>query len=90
MLLISWSLVVRVKWGKEKYEGVDLNTGESPMTFKMQLFSLTGTLQLQFIILLTVNYTGVPPDRQKVMIGGIAIGNEDWGKATTKIKQVIL
>ena len=60
------------------------------MTFKMQLFSLTGTLQLQFIILLSVNYTGVPPDRQKLMIGGVAIGNEEWGKATTKIKQVML
>ena len=60
------------------------------MTFKMQLFSLTGTLQLQFIILLSVNYIGVPPDRQKLMIGGVAIGNKEWGKATTKIKQVIL
>ena len=60
------------------------------MTFKMQLFSLTGTLQLQFIILLSVNYTGVPPDRQKLMIGGVAIGNEEWDKATTKIKQVML
>lgn len=39
----NFSIVVRVKWGKEKYEGVELNTNEPPITFKMQLFSLTGT-----------------------------------------------
>ena len=41
---------VNVKWGKEKFEGVQLNTDEPPMVFKMQLFSLTS----------------VAPERQKV------------------------
>ena len=52
--------IVKVKWGKERYDDVELNTEESPEVFKMQLFSLTG----------------VPPDRQKVMISGamIAVG----------------
>lgn len=36
--------VVRVKWGREKFEGVEVNTDESPEVFKMQLFSLSGLL----------------------------------------------
>uniref|UniRef100_A0A2K5KT18 Ubiquitin carboxyl-terminal hydrolase n=1 Tax=Cercocebus atys TaxID=9531 RepID=A0A2K5KT18_CERAT len=43
-----------VKWGKEKFEGVELNTDEPPMVFKAQLFALTG----------------VQPARQKVMVKG--------------------
>ena len=35
-------VTVRVKWGKEKFDGVDLNTDEPPEVFKMQLFSLSG------------------------------------------------
>uniref|UniRef100_A0A8C7ETQ5 Ubiquitin carboxyl-terminal hydrolase n=1 Tax=Neovison vison TaxID=452646 RepID=A0A8C7ETQ5_NEOVI len=45
---------VTVKWGKEKFEGVELNTDEPPMVFKAQLFALTG----------------VQPARQKVMVKG--------------------
>lgn len=30
----------------------------------------------------------VPPDRQKVMIGGVTVQNDDWGKAKAKIKEV--
>lgn len=47
-------LIVTVKWGKEKFEGVELNTDEPPMVFKAQLFALTG----------------VQPARQKVMVKG--------------------
>ena len=39
-----WLFLVRVKWGKEKYDGIQLDTDELPITFKMQLFSLTGIL----------------------------------------------
>lgn len=35
-------ITVKVKWGKEKFEGVELNTDEPPEVFKMQLFSLSG------------------------------------------------
>lgn len=45
---------VNVKWGKEKFDAVELNTEEPPMVFKAQLFALTG----------------VQPDRQKVMVKG--------------------
>ena len=31
-----------MKWGKETYDEVDLNTEEEPMVFKAQLFALTG------------------------------------------------
>lgn len=47
-------LPVNVKWGKEKFDAVELNTEEPPMVFKAQLFALTG----------------VQPDRQKVMVKG--------------------
>ena len=46
-----------MKWGKERFDDVEINTDEPPEVFKMQLFSLTG----------------VPPDRQKVMISGAMI-----------------
>ena len=35
---------VRVKWGKQKFDAVELNTDEPPTVFKMQLFSLSGSL----------------------------------------------
>lgn len=47
-------ITVNVKWGKEKFDAVELNTEEPPMVFKAQLFALTG----------------VQPDRQKVMVKG--------------------
>lgn len=43
-----------VKWGKEKFENVELNSDESPELFKAQLFALSG----------------VAPERQKVMYKG--------------------
>jgi len=48
---------VNVKWGKEKFDGVELNTDEPPMVFKAQLFALTG----------------VQPARQKVMLRGVTL-----------------
>ena len=33
---------VKVKWGREKFDGVEVNTDEPPEVFKMQLFSLSG------------------------------------------------
>uniref|UniRef100_A0A8C4E3K1 Ubiquitin carboxyl-terminal hydrolase n=1 Tax=Dicentrarchus labrax TaxID=13489 RepID=A0A8C4E3K1_DICLA len=53
-VLIPLFLSVNVKWGKEKFDAVELNTEEPPMVFKAQLFALTG----------------VQPDRQKVMVKG--------------------
>ncbi|KAL3320391.1 hypothetical protein Ciccas_000920 [Cichlidogyrus casuarinus] len=53
---------VNIKWQKEKYTDVECNTDESPETFKAMLFSLTG----------------VPPDRQKVMMPGKILGDSSF------------
>lgn len=56
--------LVNVKWGKEKFDAVELNTEEPPMVFKAQLFALTG----------------VQPDRQKVMVKGgtLKVWKDTW------------
>lgn len=46
-----------VKWGKEKYNDIELDTTEPPEVFKAQLMALTG----------------VEPDRQKVMLKGAVL-----------------
>jgi len=53
---------VKVKWGKESYPDIEVNTEEPPMLFKAQLFALTG----------------VQPERQKVMLKGVTLKDEDW------------
>lgn len=55
--------VVKVKWGKEVYTDVEVNTDEPPLVFKAQLFALTG----------------VNPARQKVMMKGGTLKDEVWG-----------
>lgn len=59
MLLVA----VKVKWGKELFPNVEVNTDEEPMLFKAQLFALTG----------------VQPERQKVMLKGMTLKDDDWG-----------
>jgi ubiquitin carboxyl-terminal hydrolase 14 len=59
---------VSVKWGKEVFADVEVDLGSSPLVFKSQLFALSG----------------VPPVRQKVMIKGSLLKDDDWGKATIK------
>lgn len=45
--------------------------------------------QIQFNHIQSISHIiGVAPDRQKVMIAGVVIQNDDWGKAKSKIKQV--
>eukprot|EP00050_Salpingoeca_kvevrii_P010356 m.7832 g.7832 ORF g.7832 m.7832 type:complete len:480 (+) comp2806_c0_seq1:17-1456(+) len=62
------TISVNVKWGKEKYT-VDLDTSESPVVFKAQLFALTS----------------VEPARQKLMFKGKTIGDDDsWDKFKLK------
>ena len=51
---------VKVKWGKEVYNDVSVNTEEEPLVFKAQLFALTG----------------VQPHRQKVMVKGQILKEE--------------
>ena len=61
---------MKVKWGKEVYNEVELNTDEEPMVFKAQLFALTG----------------VQPHRQKVMIKGAALKDDSWDNFKPKVK----
>ncbi|XP_034938958.1 ubiquitin carboxyl-terminal hydrolase 14 [Chelonus insularis] len=59
---------VKVKWGKELFPNVEVNTDEEPMLFKAQLFALTG----------------VQPERQKVMLKGMTLKDDDWGNIKLK------
>lgn len=53
---------VVVRWNGQRL-AVDLDTAESPLVFKLQLYSLTG----------------VEPDRQKIMVkGGLLKDDADW------------
>ena len=61
-------VTVNVKWNKEVYKDVEVDLGESPESFKIQIMSLTG----------------VPIERQKVLGKGGMIQNDSWGKVTLK------
>uniref|UniRef100_A0A672ZW40 Ubiquitin carboxyl-terminal hydrolase n=1 Tax=Sphaeramia orbicularis TaxID=375764 RepID=A0A672ZW40_9TELE len=65
---------VNVKWGKEKFDAVELNTEEPPVVFKAQLFALTG----------------VHPDRQKVMVKGGTLKDDEWGNIKLKNGMTLL
>uniref|UniRef100_A0AAG5CVP4 Ubiquitin carboxyl-terminal hydrolase n=1 Tax=Anopheles atroparvus TaxID=41427 RepID=A0AAG5CVP4_ANOAO len=56
------SFTVNVKWGKENFKNIEVNTDEEPLLFKAQLFALTG----------------VQPERQKVLCKGINLKDEEW------------
>ncbi|TPP63907.1 Ubiquitin carboxyl-terminal hydrolase [Fasciola gigantica] len=53
---------INVKWQKERFKDVECNTEESPEQLKAVLFSLTG----------------VPPERQKVMMPGKILGDKNY------------
>lgn len=57
-----------MKWGKESYPDVEVDTDEAPLLFKAQLFALTG----------------VQPERQKVMLKGSTLKDNDWGNLKLK------
>ncbi len=74
--LLSWELLfvmaqsrwstmptVSVKWQKQVFNGVEIDTEQPPYVFKCQLYDLTG----------------VPPERQKIMVkGGLLKDDGDW------------
>lgn len=64
--------LVKVKWGKETFDQVDVNTDEEPMLFKAQLFALTG----------------VQPQSQKVMLKGALLKDDPsgWNALKPKLK----
>jgi len=65
---------VKVKWGKEVFNDVEVNTDEEPVLFKAQLFALTG-----------VQHT-----RQKVMVKGVTLKDDDWGNIALKNGTAVL
>lgn len=62
------SLAVKVKWGKNSFDGIELNSDEEPIVFKAQIFALTG----------------VQTERQKIMFKGKVIGNSTWDSVPLK------
>lgn len=65
---------VNVKWGKEKLNDLELNTDEPPLVFKAQLFALCG----------------VQPERQKLMVKGAVVKDEEWGSVKLKDGMTLL
>ncbi|KAK9054735.1 hypothetical protein SSX86_025814 [Deinandra increscens subsp. villosa] len=66
---------VSVKWQKELYPAVEIDTTQPPYVFKGQLYDLTG----------------VPPERQKIMMkGGILKDDSDWSKLGLKEGQKLM
>lgn len=65
---------VNIKWGKETFSDVDVDLTQVPLVFKSQLFALSG----------------VPPERQKVMVKGALLKDDDWGKAAPKEGMTIM
>ncbi|CAH9056100.1 unnamed protein product [Cuscuta epithymum] len=66
---------VSVKWQKEVFPAVEIDTSQPPYVFKCQLFDLTG----------------VPPERQKIMVkGGLLKDDADWSKVGVKEGQRLM
>ncbi|XP_051147985.1 ubiquitin carboxyl-terminal hydrolase 6-like [Andrographis paniculata] len=68
-------LTVSVKWQKEVFSNVEIDTSQPPYVFKCQLYDLTG----------------VPPERQKIMVkGGLLKDDADWSKVGVKEGQKLM
>ncbi|KAG2428656.1 hypothetical protein HXX76_011361 [Chlamydomonas incerta] len=59
---------LNVKWGKESFSDIEVDLSQTPLVFKAQLFALTG----------------VPVERQKVLLKGAQLKDDEWGKAVPK------
>ncbi|KAJ8774101.1 hypothetical protein K2173_009532 [Erythroxylum novogranatense] len=68
-------LTVSVKWQKEVFPNVEIDTSQPPCVFKSQLYDLTG----------------VPPERQKIMVkGGLLKDDADWSTIGVKPGQKLM
>lgn len=66
---------VSVKWQKEVFPAVEIDTSQPPLVFKCQLYGLTG----------------VPPERQKIMVkGGLLKDDADWDALGVKEGQRLM
>ncbi|KAL8466102.1 hypothetical protein ACS0TY_035277 [Phlomoides rotata] len=72
---VAASLDISVKWQKELFSNVEVDTTQSPYLFKCQLYDLTG----------------VPPERQKIMVKGSLLKDDaDWSKVGVKEGQKLM
>eukprot|EP00262_Sarcandra_glabra_P009459 TRINITY_DN23859_c0_g1_i1.p1 TRINITY_DN23859_c0_g1~~TRINITY_DN23859_c0_g1_i1.p1 ORF type:complete len:475 (-),score=104.92 TRINITY_DN23859_c0_g1_i1:490-1914(-) len=68
-------LTVSVKWQKELFPAVEIDTSQPPLVFKCQMYDLTG----------------VPPERQKIMVkGGLLKDDADWSTVGVKEGQRLM
>ncbi|KAJ1420277.1 Ubiquitin-like domain superfamily [Sesbania bispinosa] len=68
-------ITVSVKWQKELFKDVEIDTTQPPYVFKCQLYDLTG----------------VPPERQKIMVkGGLLKDDADWSTLGVKAGQKLM
>ncbi|KAF8058875.1 UBP7 [Scenedesmus sp. PABB004] len=67
-------MLVNVKWGKETFSDIELDVSQPPLVFKSQLFTLSG----------------VPPERQRVLIKGAQLKDDEWGRAAPKAGMTIM
>ncbi|KAG6395744.1 hypothetical protein SASPL_141868 [Salvia splendens] len=68
-------LKVSVKWQKEVFSNMEIDTTQPPYVFKCQLYDLTG----------------VPPERQKIVVkGGLLKDDADWSKVGIKEGQKLM
>ncbi|KAM3700232.1 hypothetical protein ACJW31_05G082900 [Castanea mollissima] len=66
---------VTVKWQKELFQAVEIDTSQPAYVFKCQLYDLTG----------------VPPERQKIMVkGGLLKDDADWSTLGVKQGQKLM
>ncbi len=66
---------VVIKWGKKTFDDVEIDTALPAVVFKNQIYSLTG----------------VPPDRQKVMVkGGMLKDDSSWDETGVKPGQKLM
>jgi ubiquitin carboxyl-terminal hydrolase 14 len=65
---------VNVKWNRELFKDIVVDLNEPPEALKIQLLSLTG----------------VPIERQKVLVKGGMLKNDSWGKSTLKDGMLIM
>eukprot|EP00898_Chlorokybus_atmophyticus_P006711 jgi/Chlat1/7040/Chrsp56S06708 len=66
---------VQVKWQKELFKDLEVELDQPPILFKTQLYTLTG----------------VPPERQKIMVkGGLLKDDGDWSATGVKEGQKLM
>lgn len=64
---------VKVKWGKETFKDVSVDTDGDIIEFKSQLYSLSN----------------VPIERQKIMAGGKTLKDDEWNITLKNVREEI-